>query len=110
MLLDELCDPNCVLYDLDSTIHDIEGMKQLEIRWARSVARLDGPALCRDHDDVADRILHVVVRVQVRWMEAGEDLLSPPANPSPRRIDAGGIAEDQAARLLSPAPPPKVQG
>src|SRR5258708_16386980 len=96
MLLDELCDPNCVLYDLDSTIHDIEGMKQLEIRWARSVARLDGPALCRDHDDVADRILHVVVRVQVLWMEAGQHLLPLLVSPYPPLYGPAGTPANHA--------------
>src|SRR5258708_7911906 len=78
-------------------------MKQLEIRWARSVARLDSPALCRDHDDVADRILHVVVRVQVRWMEAGEHLLDLLVSPYHARIGAEVIAEEQGVALVGPA-------
>src|SRR5258708_24011575 len=78
-------------------------MKQLEIRWARSVARLDSPALCRDHDDVADRVLHVVVRVQVRWMEAGEHPLDLLVGPYPARIGAEAIAEDQGVALVCPA-------
>src|SRR5260370_6435594 len=78
-------------------------MKQLEIRWARSVARLDGPALSRDHDDVADRVLHVVVRVQVRWMEAGEHLLYLLVGPYHARIGAEVIAEEQGVALVGPA-------
>src|SRR5260370_17233740 len=78
-------------------------MKQLEIRWARSVGRLDGPALSRDHDDVADRVLHVVVRVQVRWMEAGEHLLDLLVGPYHARIGAEGIAEEQGVALVGPA-------
>src|SRR5260370_21898639 len=78
-------------------------MKQLEIRWARSVGRLDGPALCRDHDDVADRVLHVVVRVQVRGMEAGEHLLDLLVGPYHARIGAEVIAEEQGGALVCPA-------
>lgn len=47
----------------------------LEICWSRCIVCFACPALCCGHDDVADRVFHIIVAVEVLGMEMGKRFL-----------------------------------
>jgi hypothetical protein len=75
----------------------------LEIGWSRCIVCFACPAFRGGHNDVADRIFHVIVAIEILGMKTGESFLDPRVGSADTWVGAQVIAEEQSVALIGPA-------